>query len=301
MQEQRNQDVGAASIPEISVVIPVYNERDAIETTVRQATEVLNNSNLAYEMVLVDDGSTDGSRERVEAAAQECGATVITHDTNRGYGAALKTGILAGTAPKVLITDADGTYPIDRIPALVEASNDRDMVVGHRSGADARIPMIRRPAKWVIKNLAEYLSDQPIPDLNSGFRVFPRDFAIKYLHILPNGFSFTTTLTLLVLGEGRRTTYIPIGYAQRTGKSKIKPIRDTLNFFHLILRTTLYINPLRVFLPAALAFLAIAAVLYIMRVIHEGGYLVTIVIAFNCGFQLLVLGLVADLIDRKLK
>ena len=154
----------------------------------------------------------------------------------------------------VVITDSDGTYPNDRIPELAAMMTDWDMVVGARTGDEVRVPLVRRPAKWALNMLANVLVETRIPDLNSGLRVFRREVVLRFLPILPNGFSFTTTITLAMLSEGYRVTFVPIDYYARQGRSKIRPVYDTLNFLQLIVRTVLYFNPLRVFLPLSLFF-----------------------------------------------
>jgi hypothetical protein len=172
--------------------------------------------------------------------------------------------------------------------------------VGSRIGPDAHIPLIRRPAKFIIKRLAEFLIERKIPDLNSGFRVFKKGIFQRFQRMFPDGFSFTSTLSIISLSRGYSVEYIPIKYLTREGKSKIKPVRDTLNFLQLICRTVLYINPLKVFFPASLFFLGISLILFLFRVIFGGAFLVSIIITFVCGFQLLVIGLLADLIDKRL-
>jgi hypothetical protein len=157
------------------------------------------------------------------------------------------------------------------------------------------------PAKFILTKLAEFLSNRRIPDLNSGFRVFRKEIAQNWFHMLPDGFSFTSTLTIIAFHKGYRTKYLPINYFKRKGKSKIRPLRDTLNFLQLILRTILYVNPLRIFIPASLFFFALSLSLFAIRVAFGRAFLVTIIITFICGFELLVVGMLADLIDKRLR
>ena len=174
------------------------------------------------------------------------------------------------------------------------------MVVGARTGRNVQIPMIRRPAKWVLNRLAEHLAETRIPDLNSGLRLFRRAEALAMFNILPSGFSFTTTITLAMLTTDRQVRYIPIDYLKRTGRSKIRPIQDTLNFLQLILRTVLYFNPLRVFLPVALFFLfASLAVLIYSALALEKILDTTVVILFVAFVQMLSIGMLADIIDKR--
>ena len=253
------------------------------------------------ELLVVEDGSSDRTRERLAELEGEFPCLrVIEHGYNRGYGAALKTGFAEAKHPVVVITDADGTYPEDRIPDLLRHIDaGAEMAVGARTGKSVHIPLVRRPAKWVLKRLASYLAGVPIPDLNSGLRAFRRELVLRYRPILPDGFSFTTTITLASLTNGHRVAYESIDYAQRSGNSKIAPIRDTLRFLSLILRTVVYFNPLKVFYPVAgVIFLGLTASLswdvFIDRNLGDKS-----VALFVALVQVLSIGLIADLIDKK--
>jgi glycosyltransferase involved in cell wall biosynthesis len=235
----------------VSVVIPAFNEEGAIERVLREIRGTLADNDIDAEIVVVDDGSSDGTR----AAARRAGARVLYHRSNRGYGAALKTGILSATHDVIVMTDADGTYPVKNLPELVKALDRADMTVGARIGKNVAIPMVRRPAKWVLNKLANWVTGTKIPDINSGMRAFRREIAVQYLAILPDQFSWTTTITLALLCDRYAVTYVPIDYHERTGKSKIVPW-DAGAFLVLILRTALLFNPYRVFLPAMVACLS---------------------------------------------
>lgn len=201
-----------------------------------------------------------------------------------------------------MITDADGTYPEDRIPDLLARIDDgAEMVVGARRGEDVHIPLIRRPAKAALRALASFLAGTPIPDLNSGLRAFRRELVMTYRPILPDGFSFTTTITLASLTNGHRVDYVTINYAHRDGKSKIRPIRDTLGFTALIIRTVLYFNPLKVFYPVTGVLMAAFALslghdLFLERPANLGD---KTVLLFVATVQVLSVGLLADLIEKK--
>ena len=280
----------------ITVIVPAYDEEDAIAETIAQVREAMAGSAYDHELIVVDDGSSDCTAERARAL----GARVICHDANRGYGASLKTGIRASKGGWIVITDADGTYPNKRIPDLIEHAGENEMVVGARTGDAARIPLIRRPVKWLLAKLANYLAETKIPDYNSGLRVFRKDLALRFFRILPSGFSFTTTITLASLSQGYRVKYVPIAYHKRTGKSKIKPVRDTYNFFMLIVRTVLYFNPLRVFMPAGFALFAMGIAKLIHEIVTGGGIAETSVLLLLAAFQTVALGLLADMIDTRL-
>jgi glycosyltransferase involved in cell wall biosynthesis len=233
----------------VSVVIPAYNEEGAISDTIKEVRSVMDASKFEYELLIVDDGSQDRT---VELATAE-GATVIAQPENRGYGASLKTGIRRSKYDVIVITDADATYPSERIPELIDALEGYDMVVGARVGENVAIPLIRRPAKWVLGKIASYLAGRSIPDLNSGLRVMRKPLVKRFAHLLPSGFSFTTTITLASLCSGSLVKYIPIDYHARVGESKIKA-SHAFDFLLLIIRTIVYFNPLKIFLPAGAVF-----------------------------------------------
>ncbi|MCA9002480.1 MAG: glycosyltransferase family 2 protein, partial [Planctomycetes bacterium] len=254
--------------------------------------------------LVVNDGSSDRTADILKALQAEFpGLHVIQHGVNRGYGAALRTGFKAAEHDVIVITDADGTYPEDRIHELVQHVRDgADMAVGARTGEDVNIPLIRRPAKAALRHLASYLAGTRIPDLNSGLRAMRKDLVMAYLPILPNGFSFTTTISLASLTNGHRVDYVSIDYAARSGRSKIRPIRDTLGFVALIVRTVLYFNPLKVFYPVAgfLLLLVLGSTYYDMFLVESAPNLSDkTVLLFVAWVQVLSLGMIADLIDKK--
>lgn len=201
---------------------------------------------------MVDDGSADATAVEADAT----GATVLRRSRNRGYGAALRLGISRARYDWILITDADGTYPVEAIPELLARADENEMVVGARLGASVQIPWARRPAKWFLNRLAGYLAGQRLPDINSGLRLMRKSLVERYEFLLPDGFSFTTTITLAAACNGHAFEYVPINYHARLGESKIRP-RHAYDFTILILRTIVFFNPLKVFLPVgALLFVA---------------------------------------------
>jgi glycosyltransferase involved in cell wall biosynthesis len=275
----------------VTVVIPGYNEEHAIAGVIQHIGQVLQDAGIENEILVVDDGSTDRTAEAAEMTA----ATVLRHDGNRGYGAALKTGFRSAKYDLVCIMDADGTYPADKLPEMIKEGMQADMIVGARQAGSVNIPMIRKPAKWFLNRLANFMTGTKIPDLNSGMRVIRRDLVLEYIDILPDRFSFTTTITLAGLCDGYRVRYMPIEYGRRVGKSKIKPI-DALNFFILILRTTTYFRPLRIFVPLALLLLAAGLWKLAIDVFVYDRTSATSVLLGLGGLHTLSIGIVADLI-----
>ena len=206
-----------------------------------------------------------------------------------------------GKYENILLDDADGTYPAEDIPKLLEFVDDYDMVVGARVGKSVKVPVIRKPAKWILLKLANYLSESKIVDLNSGLRVLKKSFFTKFMKLLPNGFSLTTTITLALLTNGRLVKYVPINYHARIGKSKIRPIRDTLNFLQLIIRAALLFNPLKVFLPISIAMFLLALFVFFYSLFFLPYSLdITAVVLLVGGIQMLAIGMIADLINKRI-
>ena len=284
---------------QVNVIMPAYNEEQSICKTINSVKKVFEKIECDYQIIVVDDCSTDRTKDLLISMSD---IILVNHDENKGYGASIKSGIKKSIYDTVLITDADGTYPFEQIPEMLKHIKEYDMVVGARTGLNVNIPYIRRPAKWVIKKLAEYLSEKKIEDLNSGLRLIKKEVIKKFYRILPNGFSFTTTITLAMLTNDYQIKYIPINYNKRTGKSKIRPIRDTLNFIQLIIRTVLYFNPLKIFLPVSifLIFLSLSVLLYSFFAMPEIMDITTIVL-FVSGIHLMAIGMIADLIDKRFK
>ena len=285
-----------------SVIIPAYNEEKSIRSVLIEMTEALNKFELPFEIIVVNDGSIDKTKEEVIASGIP--VTIIDHAKNMGYGAAIKTGLKKSIFDIIAITDADGTYPVKMIPEFVSISvnNNKDMVVGARTSSDVHIPIVRRPAKWIINKLANYLTGNNIPDLNSGLRVIRKSIIKKYISLLPNGFSLTTTLTLIMISNGFSINYLPISYSKRIGKSKIRPIHDTLNFIQLIIRITLYFNPLKIFIPMSLLLILLAILVLLGSwLIFDRAMDVTFGVIMMTSVIVLAIGMLADLIDKRLQ
>ena len=232
---------------DVSVIIPAYNEAGSISSVIHRVTEVLADQALALEIVVVDDGSSDDTA----TVAQAAGATVIQHPYNIGNGAAVKTGIRHARGNILVMLDADGQHPPEDIPRLLEKLDKYDMVVGARTrDSDSRLH--RDLANQVYNWLASYVCGRKIEDLTSGFRAIKANIARRFVYLLPNTFSYPTTITLATVHSGYSLTYVPILAARRVGKSKIKLFRDGSRFFLIIAKIATLFSPLKVFIPASI-------------------------------------------------
>ncbi len=288
-------DLLASEPVQLTVVVPAYNEEEAIAEELRAIRRTLSDTDLSYEVLVVDDGSEDRT---AEIARRVDGIRVIAHGRNRGYGTALKTGIRRAVGEIIVIIDADGQYPADEVPRLVDELQDSDMVVAARTGDSVHTPLIRRPVKWFLNKLAGYLAGTHIPDLNSGLRAFRRRDALAFLGFLPSGFSFTSTITLAMLCNDMLVKYVPINYKPRKGKSKIRAFHDTYNFILLVLRTICCFNPLKVFMPPAFL-LGIAGLVKLgVEVVSYHDVADVSVLLLLSGLQLGAMGLLAEVMAR---
>jgi glycosyltransferase involved in cell wall biosynthesis len=275
----------------ISIVIPAFNEETGLKPTLEKLTSQSWYKDV--EIIVVDDGSTDSTYE----VAKSSGVLVARHNTNKGYGAALKTGIRKSSGEKVVLMDSDGQHDPAYLPELFNMLSDHDMVIGTRT-ADSHQVKTRQAGKKVIRWVGEYLVEQKLPDYNSGFRGFDRKLIEKMLHIMPNGFSFSTTSTLAFLKEGYTIGTFPIVVEERKGRaSSVKFFKDGGKTIMLILRIIMLFNPLKIFLPASLiTFLAgvgFGTYGYLVVERFSNGAIVLTIL----GMFLFFIGLVADQIS----
>jgi len=285
--------------PDISIVIPIYNEEKAVFPTINGIKQVMSKTSLSYEIITINDGSKDNTKHILE---QIKGIKIINHPYNVGYGAAIKTGIKNSNSNYILITDSDGTYPIQDILKLLKYVKDFDMVVGSRTGKNVKIPLLRKPAKKIINMLANFMSGHRIPDLNSGFRLFKKDLALEFFHLYPQKFSFTTTITLAFLTSGYSVKYIPINYYHRKGKSSISPVKDFVGFINLIIRIVTYFNPFKIFFTLSLILFLLAIAVFLYTSIVIGRIMdITVMVMFLSALQIFLFGLIADLIVKNRK
>jgi len=233
--------------PSVTIVVPAFDEAEGIERTLRDLRLAAGEQPI----IVVDDGSGDDTPQILARLKQELSLTVIRHRSNRGYGAALKTGIRAAETELVITFDGDGQHDPADIERLVERAEDADMVVGARQGRSGQ-PWLRGPGKWLLSAVANWLARMTLPDLNSGLRLFRRETILRYFHLLPDGFSLSTTSTLALIKDGCRVDWIEIQARPRTGASSVRQLRHGSQALLLVLRVVLLFDPLRVFMPAAI-------------------------------------------------
>jgi glycosyltransferase involved in cell wall biosynthesis len=280
----------AAVRKELQIIVPVHNEVGALESFDRELREALIRAGMQASILYVDDGSTDGSGE----CLQEKGAEVLPIGANRGYGAAIKMGMRATDSVWVAIIDADSTYDPEDLVRLWSLRDTCEMAVGQRPPEKG----MRRVAKAILHAVGSYAVDFPIPDINSGIRIFRREVAEKLIGILPNGFSLTSTITLGALYVPYRVRYLPVAYRKREGKSKIKPAKALANFTLLILRTMVLWAPLKFFMPPSLLFAAIGMI-FLARDLWAGNIAQTSILMLVNAFILFSLGMLAEAIRSR--
>ncbi len=282
----------------VTVVVPVYNEEEAVAGDLQTIKRAMDAAGLLYEIIVVDDGSKDRSAEIVRSFG---GIRLIQHPRNMGVGAARKTGIRYARGQVIITTDGDGTYPNQDMPRLLAEMGDNDMVVGARIREAGTKRWLRTPAKTFIRLLASYMTGVHIPDLNSGLRCFRKRDAERFLSMLPQGHSWESTITMAFLSSGYLVKFVPIEYYERKGGvSSFHPVGDTLNYLSLLTRTVMYFNPLKILAPLSFFLLAIGGLKLLRDVavynFHVPGSTIMLVIT---GVQVGILGLIADLIVRR--
>ncbi|MEV0591213.1 glycosyltransferase family 2 protein [Nonomuraea cavernae] len=289
--------------PYVTIVLPCYNEQDHVIDEVERITKAMDSSGYTYELVAVDDCSTDATLARLEeAAARFPHLRVRAFHRNGGSGTVRRIGTQEARGEIVVWTDADMTYPNERIPELVqilEKDQTIDQVVGARTSEEGSHKLLRVPAKWVIRKVAEKLAGQKIPDLNSGLRAFRKSVARPYLRLLPPGFSCVTTITLSFLSNQHDVFYLPIDYAKRAGTSKFSFVSDAYRYILQVLRMIMYFNPLKVLMPPALWLVAIGIVKGVWDMTQKLFYFPSnTVMIFLSGLLIGSVALLADLIVR---
>lgn len=286
--------MAAPSTLDVSIVLPVYNEAGHLGEELERIRRSMDASGLSYEIIAIDDGSTDESAAELEAIP---GIRLVRFADNRGSGSARRYGSMLARGDVVVWTDADMSYPNDRIPELVAELPGHDQVVGARSSEQGTIRLLRRPAKWIIRKLASYLTGVRIPDLNSGFRAFRRDVGAQFLHLLPRGFSCVTTITMTFLTNGYSVKYVPIEYAERRGTSKFHWWSDTRRFVLQVIRMALSYQPLRIVGPPGVLLGLVGAGKLVYDLVDKDFRVGTnTIVILGIAGALLLIGLLADLV-----
>ena len=286
------------------MIILAYNEAATLERVIAKTIPVLESITPRFSILIVNDGSTDGTEE-ILCKVNMPNVHVLTHPQNKGYGASMKTGIRRAKGDLIAIADADGTYPIVDFPKLLSAfkEQDADMVIGARTKKGAQFHWTRVPAKWVIKHLVNSMSGRKIPDNNSGMRIFKKSMAEEFMHLYPQGFSFTITITLAAITSDYNVIYVPIDYFKRQGTSSMSSglngLKHFFNFIGLIIRITTYFRPLKFFVwPATLLFFGgIAYIGYTIKIssnVSDAGMLMILT-----GIQIGLFGLLAEVVVRQ--
>ena len=289
----------AATTLNLTVLLPAFNEEEAIEQVLEEIVEALADEDIRYEILVVDDASTDSTVEAAERFADgctRCAVRVIRRPIRQGAGAARKTGIRQAQGEIVVMLDADGSYWPHSIPDLLQHFPAYDQVNGARTSEQGTLPWLRAPAKWFIRKLACYLSGHNIPDLNTGLKAFKRDAMLPWLWVVPDGFSCVTTMTLAFLTNGHAVKYVPTPYRPRIGKSKFHPVKDTLSYLSTVLRMVLYFRPLKVFMPLSGLMMLLGVAKTTLSFTLTGSMQESDIVLFTAGFMTGMLGLLAEVI-----
>lgn len=274
---------------EVSILLPAYNEAGVIGDTIERIRALYPE----YEILVVDDGSTDSTLQEAMAA----GAHVWPHPYNIGNGAAIKTGLRCAQGEWVVMMDADGQHRPEDIARLLEYKDRFDMVVGART-RQSETKAHRDLANWVYNRFASYVTKFKIEDLTSGFRLVRLSVVKQFIYLLPNTFSYPSTLTLGYLRSGRSVKYIPIQTKARTGKSKIKLLRDGTRFFLIITKIATLFSPFRVFLPISLGFFATGLCYYGYTFFAHGRFTNMSALLFSTSIIVFMIGLVSEQISQ---
>ena len=276
-------------VQSLTIVVPAKNEAETIGALVGEVGRRLRElEGLDFEIVVVDDGSSDATG----MIARECGARVIRHAASLGNGAAIKRGIRAAQKQWVLLMDADGQHPPETIPELIAAAEDHDMVLASRNGRGGA--MHRNLANRIYNGLASYVTSRRIPDLTSGFRLLRADIAKRLCYLLPNTFSYPTTLTLSMLRCGYSVGFVPFDVRRRVGKSHIRILKDGSRFVLIILKIATLFAPLRVFLPLSLGMAVAGLGWYAHTWLEYGRFTNMSALLFTQATVVFMLGLISE-------
>lgn len=280
--------------PTVSIVMPAYNEEAIIGTVIEQLALIA----LAeqWEIVVVNDGSHDSTGSILkDLANQHTCVKVMHHRANRGYGAALKTGIRSASAPVAITMDSDGQHTVEHIHTMLQYRDEADCVIGARTGL-VHSPLWRMPGKWFLTMLAQFLTKRHIPDLNSGMRLFHRDIIVQYFHLFPDGFSFSTTSTMILLNRGYDVKFTPITIEHRVGHSTVS-LKTGFQTIFLIIRLSMLLDPLRIFIPISTLLMASGIVWAVPYLLLRRGLTTAALLLLLSSILVFLFGLIADQIS----
>jgi glycosyltransferase involved in cell wall biosynthesis len=276
--------------PGVSLIIPVHNEAMSIADLVKRARAALAPDD---EVLVVDDGSNDGSGDR----ARDAGARVVRHPYRIGNGAAIKTGIRQARGAVLVMMDGDGQHNPDDIPRLLAEIGRFDMAVGART-AGSQSDAHRRLGNRFYNLFASYLTGRQILDTTSGFRAIKADLAKRFVYLLPNAFSYPTTLTMATIRAGHSVTFVPIVAARRKGESKLHPIRDGIRFLVIMFKISTLYSPIKVFLPVSAAFFVTGLGYYLYTFLEFRRFTNMSALLFVNAVIIFLMGLVSEQIAQ---
>ena len=277
------------SKPKVTVILPAYNEDQVVGETVKAIKKL----HPDFEVLVVDDGSTDNTMQ----VAMDAGANVWPHPYNMGNGAAVKSGLRAASGDYVILMDADGQHQPEDIARLLEFADSYDMVVGARS-SNSQASLQRKIANYIYNIFASYITKHKISDCTSGFRLMKKETVEQFLYLLPNTFSYPTTITMAYLRSGRSIKYVPIKALARVGKSKIKILRDGTRFLLIITKIATLFAPMRIFMPVSLLFFLTGVCYYGFTYITQGRFTNMSALLLNSAVIVFLIGLVSEQVTQ---
>ena len=279
----------------ITLIIPIYNEVQAINSIIDRVIKFLNDRN-NFDCILVNDGSIDGTEKFLSKLHHN--KIQVLHKKNGGYGSAIKFASKYVKSNFFAIIDADGTYPLEKFDEMCLNLESYNMVVGSRTSSNSSIPIIKKIPKFFIKLFSSYVTMKEIPDFNSGMRIFRTSTFRKFLYFLPDGFSLTTTMTIILSSFNYNIKYVEIDYFERVGDSKIRPFKDTINFFVTVAKLGIYFKPFRIYGPLIIFFFGVGALFLIYRFLVGEGFLVLTILSFMIAMFLLVFCFISSSISQ---
>jgi glycosyltransferase involved in cell wall biosynthesis len=276
---------------DLTIIVPAYNEETSIQAMLEVILPACEEHD--WQVIVVNDGSKDRTREAVQAILPHQRLRLINHPVNRGYGAALKTGVRVAETPFVATMDSDGQHRLEDMLMLAQAKADYDLVIGKRT-ALLHSSLWRMPGKWLLQSMAVYLLRRTIPDLNSGLRIFRREVLLKYLHLFPDGFSFSTTSTMLFMHRGYAVEFFPIEVRPRKGSRSTVSLSTGFDTLLLIIRLAMLLDPLRLFLPVSFLLVTVGMVWTVPFLIQREGYSIGALLLIMTGILIFAVALLSD-------